>query len=564
MTITEIQKTTVLLSMMLDKFPRSWKPLTKLGRFLGLFLLCFTLVVGCNRDRATVPTQTPNGESDRITIGTTLKPRTLDPADSYELSGLMAIYNLGDTLYTYELGTTNLTPRLATEIPTASEDGLTYTIPLRQGVTFHDGTPFNAEAMAFSLKRFMENGGKPSFLLSDTIDSVSATGEYELTVKLKQPFSALTALLAFPGACAVSPKAYEIGAGQFNPNQFVGTGPYRLASFTTTSLKLDAFEQYWGEKPKNQGIDLQIYPSNPANLFNAFRTGAVQVAYQSLDPQQIQRLQQEGTQGKWQTIEAPGTAVSYMALNTKSEPLDRPAVRQAIASLIDRQLLNQRVLQGQGELLYSLIPNTFEVYKPVFQEIYGDANLEKTKQLLQEAGYSADKPAVIEIWYPSGSTIRSIVAATLKAIADKELGGVLQFKPSGIESASLFGNIGEGIYQTVLADWYPDFLDADNYIHPFLYCAKGSEANGCEEGGAQSQGSFYYSDRMNRAIEQQRQEQNPEKRQEIFAEIQEMMAQDVPYIPLWQSKDYAFVQNGIGGVTINPSQNLPFWTIGRD
>jgi len=76
-------------------------------------------------------------------IGTTLKPRSIDPADSYELAGLFIIYNLGETLYTYAEGTTNLKPLLATELPQISPDGLTYTIPVRRGVIFHDGTVFN-------------------------------------------------------------------------------------------------------------------------------------------------------------------------------------------------------------------------------------------------------------------------------------------------------------------------------------------------------------------------------------------------------------------------------------
>jgi peptide/nickel transport system substrate-binding protein len=473
----------------------------------------------------------------------------------------MVIYNLGETLYTYELGTTRLKPQLAAAMPQVSEDVLTYTIPLRRGVTFHDGTPFNAEAMAFSLKRFMENGGKPSFLLADTIASVKATGEYEIQIVLKQPFSALPALLAFPGACAVSPKAYEIGKDKFKPDSFVGTGPYRLVEFDTDSLRLEAFANYWGEKPKNQGIDLQIYPNNPANLFNAFQTQAVDVAYQSLLPQQVKRL--KASKDKWQVIENPGTSISFLALNLKSDPLNQRAVRQAIASLINRQLLNERVLQGQGEPLYSLIPTAFADYKPVFKEAYGDGNAERAKQLLASAGYSAQNPAVVEVWYSSGATSPSLVAAILKALAERDLDGAVQFQPNSVLSAAFFKNVSGGIYPASLSGWYPDFLDADNYIYPFLDCAKGTAATGCQEGGSQSQGSFYYSDRMNQLIDRQRQERDPAVRQQIFAEIQEILAQDVPYIPLWQSKDYAFAQNGISGVTINPSQYFPFWTIGK-
>jgi peptide/nickel transport system substrate-binding protein len=106
-----------------------------LGRFFGLFSLCFLLVVGCNNNQsATNPGTSASANRDRVTVGMTVKPRTLDPADSYEIAGLNAIYNLSDTLYTYEPGTTELKPLLATAMPAISEEGLTYTIPLREGV----------------------------------------------------------------------------------------------------------------------------------------------------------------------------------------------------------------------------------------------------------------------------------------------------------------------------------------------------------------------------------------------------------------------------------------------
>jgi peptide/nickel transport system substrate-binding protein len=541
--------------------------LPRFGKLAILFFLCFTIVVGCNQGENVTPnnpteiTSPVNNESSRVTLGTTLKPRTIDPADCYEISGLNIIYNVAESLYTYELGTTKLKPLLATEMPKISEDGLVYTIPIRQGVTFHDGTAFNAEAMKFSLQRFIENGGKPSFLLADTIDSMEVTGEYELTIKLKKPFAAFPALLAFPGASAVSPQAYTIGSGQFKPDQLIGTGPYQLTEYKSDSIRLTAFENYWGEKPLNQGVDLQIYASNSANLFNSFRTGAIQAAYQSLDPEQVKSLQQGGTEGKWQVLESPGTAISYMVLNVNQDPLKDQKVRAAIASLVDRNLINERVLQGQGEPVYSLVPTSFEAHKPVFKDRYGDANFEQAKQLLTEAGYSETNPAVVEIWYPSGSTIRELVATTLKALAEQNLGGLLIFEPNSVESATAFSNLRKGIYPTFLVDWYPDFLDADNYVQPFLSCTKGSPETGCEEGGSQTQGSFFFSEEMNQLIDQQRQEQDPAKRQEIFAQIQELLAAEVPYIPLWQTKDYAFAQNGVTGVMINPSQNLPFWTI---
>lgn len=529
-----------------------------IARFIGLFCLCCFLAVSCGRSADLSSTTNP----DRIAIGTTLKLRTLDPADAYEVISGNLLYNLGDRLYGYKLGTTEIAPQLAAQMPVVTPDGLTYIISLRQGVVFHDGTPFNAEAMAFSLQRFIENKGSPSSLLADIVESVTATREYELTIKLKKPFAAFTPLLAFSGLCAVSPNSYKVGEGEFQPDTFIGTGPYQLAEYGPDFLRLDAFDEYWGEKPANQGIDIQIFSSS-ANLYNAFRTGAIDVAYLSLDPEQIKSLETESEKENWQTIEADGKAVNYIVLNVNSEPLNKPEVRQALAAIIDRGLLNQRVLLGQAEPLYSLIPTNFSSYQPVFQENYGDGNAELAKELLQKAGYSADNPATIELWHASNSTKRSLIASTIKAIAEQKLDGLMELELNSVESTTAFKNLEEGVYPTFMLDWYGDFFDPDNYVHPFLYCADGSAETGCKQGATQFQGSFYYSDKMNELIDRQRQEQNPEMRQAVLTEIQKMLGEDVPYIPLWLDKDYVFARDNITGVSLEPFQQFPFWRINK-
>ncbi len=527
-------------------------------KVIALFCLCCLLTASCGQRANRSPTAIANNANNRVTIGTTLKLRTIDPADAYEVISGQLLRNLGDTLYTYKSGTTELIPGLATAMPKVSQDGLTYTIPLRQGVIFHDDTPFNAAAMEFSLQRFIKNGGRPSFLLSDAVESVKATGEYELTFQLKKPFAAFPSLLTFAGSCAVSPKAYEIGDGKFKPDTFVGTGRYKLAKYGSDSLKFDVFDKYWGEKPVNQGIDILLLSSS-SNLFNTFRTAAIDIAYLSLDADQVRSLDEGAKKGKWQEIAGESSTVSYMTLNTKSKPLDKLEVRQAIAAAMDRPLINDRVLRGQAQPLYSLIPTTFDVQKPVFKELYGDGNTAKAKELLTKAGYSAANPFILQIWYPSASTKRALVASTIEAQAKLKMDGIMQVEINSVESPTLFQNIEKGIYPAVLVDWYADFFDADNYIQPFLDCATGSAASGCEKGASQGQGSFYYSDRVNQLIDKQRKEANPQTRKALFGEIQDILGRDVPFIPLWQDKDYTFAQNNISGVRLEPTQSFPFW-----
>ncbi|MEM9976570.1 MAG: ABC transporter substrate-binding protein [Cyanobacteria bacterium P01_D01_bin.2] len=529
-----------------------------LGYYISVFGLCLVLAVACGggSEPETV------ASDSRVAMGTTLSARTLDPADAYEIFPGILLYNLGDRLYTYAPGTTELEPQLATEMPTVSADGLTDTIPLREGVTLHDGSAFNAEVMAFSIQRFMDNGGRPAFLLSEKIETVTATGEYELTLVLKQPFAALTALLTFWGVTPVPLDTYTIGEGQFRPEDFIGTGPYRLASFSSDVIKLDANPDYWGEAPGNDGIDIQIF-SSPANLYNTFRSGGLDVAYQTLDPEQIAALEREADQGEWTVIEAGSTVVNYMSLNQKIAPFDDLNVRKAVAAMVDRNIINERAFQGQAEPLYSLIPKSFDVHEPVFETAYGDGDYEKAREFLTAAGITEANPLEFEIWYPTASTTRSVVANTLKEAIEANLAGLVSVQVSTAEAATLWENVEKGIYPSVLSNWYPDYFDPDNFVQPFLSCSEGSVETLCERGATQGNGSFYYSATANDLLAQQSAELDESLRNDLFKDLQQVMVVDVPYIPLWQNKDYVFAASGVGGVAVEPNQQFLLWQISK-
>ena len=162
-----------------------------LRRFLAWFAIAIILITalwGCTNGRAS---SNKLGISDRtaerIVLGTTSKIRTLDPADANEFFISNVFYNTLERLYTYKEGSSEIVPQLATEMPKISEDGLTYTVPVRTGIKFHDRTNFNAYTMKFALDRFIESKGAPASILSDVIESISVPSETELIFKLKQP-----------------------------------------------------------------------------------------------------------------------------------------------------------------------------------------------------------------------------------------------------------------------------------------------------------------------------------------------------------------------------------------
>ncbi|WP_404790192.1 ABC transporter substrate-binding protein [Altericista sp. CCNU0014] len=528
-------------------------------RSSSLFFLCLALTTSCAKS-------TPPGGgtgSDRLVIGTTAKFRTLDPADSYEVFSGNLLYNLGDRLYDYEKGSGKLTPKLATALPKVSADGLVYTIPLRKGVKFHDGTPFDAKAMAFSLNRFMANGGNPSGLLSDPVKSVTATGESELTITLKKPFAGFPNLLAFSGLVPVSPKVYKKGVGQFLPNQFVGTGPYKLVKVSGDSIRLEVNDRYWDAKPTNKGVNIQIF-SSPANLFNAFRTGSIDIAFQSLDPDQIQALENDAKKGDWQAISSPSNFITFLVLNIKDEALSKVKVRQALAAMVNRDVLNDRVFRGQAESLYTLVPTIFTgISQPVFKAEQQKLGRDRIRSLLKESGYTPGKPLKLNLWYRSNLTSDGVAAATIKAMVGQGYSDVVQLDVSSVDSATAYKNLDKGTYPMFMLDWAGDYYDPDTYLQPFLACEKGSIKTGCQKGQSQSWGSFFYSDRANKLIDQQRQARDPKQRLKPLKELQTIVAKEVPYIPLWQKKDYVFAQKGINGIQLQPSQQFPFWMLSK-
>ena len=515
--------------------------------------LLLGLLAGCRQPQP--PPFAHQRDPNQIIIGTTAKVSTLDPADAYTVFTGNLLLALGDRLYTYKPGTTELQPQLATALPQVSADGLTYRIPLRQGVVFHDGEPFHAAAMRFSLQRFMDNGGRPSFLLKNIVADIRATGTYELTIRLKKPFAPFPQLLAFSGLCAVSPKAYTIGPGQFQPRTFVGTGPYQLVSFGSDTLKLKRFPRYWGTPPASAQLAIQFLTSS-ANLYHALQTGAVDVAYQFLEPQHIQKLQ---AQPDIQVVTSAGTGINYLTLNRNQPPLDKKEVRQALALVMPRQLIQERVFQQLVAPALSMVPSSLPGYQPVFQVAGNPSPVLRARALLAQAGITPTQPASLDLWYRSNIPSHIQVVTTIKAAIEQEL--PLQINLQPVDATTAYQNLEKGIYPLFLLDWYPDFLDADNYLEPFMSCSKGTVTQGCLEGSSRTFGSFYYSPKANELIAQSRRTTDPAQRLVLLGELQQLMAADVPYIPLWQERQFVFARQDVQGVRLEPTQTFPFWLL---
>ena len=483
---------------------------------------------------------------DTIVIGTTDKIISLDPANAYDYMSVNVIQNVMDGLLRYKPGTTELEPDLA-ESYTVSSDGLVYTFNIRQGVTFHDGSPLNATVVKWSIDRAMQMEGDPAFLLTEVVNKTEVTGPYQVKIYLKYPFAAFPAIVAFTVAYPVTPTVYT--TTDFLTDNIVGTGPFKLKEFIRDQrIVLERNDNYWDPtyKPKVKYIVIKFYDTATA-LKQALEAGEIDIAYRTLTPEDINSyIQNNGT--NFIINEAPSPVIRYLVINVKR--ITDVRVRQALAAAVNRTAIVDQVFLGQAENLYSMIPKGMWSHKDVFFEKYGEANITKAVQLLRDAGYSENNKLTIDLWYTPthyGPTEED-VALTIKS--SWEATGLITVNIKSAEWAQYRDNWRNGVMDVFLLGWYPDYLDPDDYVFPFLQSA-----------GAASLGSFYNDSTMDQLLENARKTSNITERTQLYEQVQEKLAEDVPYIPLWQAKQYVVYKIGIKGVILDATQIFRYYTL---
>ncbi|NIN65227.1 MAG: hypothetical protein GTO63_11125, partial [Anaerolineae bacterium] len=286
-----------------------------------------------------------------LIAGTTDTAVTFDPADSYDYFSIQVIEHMFETLLTYEPGTANLIPGLALEVPTqanglVSADGLEYTYNIRSGVSFHDGAALDAAAVKFSLDRARTIGGDPGFLL-DIIDSVDVTGPMQVKITLANRFAAFNALMAFSVSAMVSPDAYT--ATDFRPgfdaNVPVGTGPYQILAndyVAEQRVTLSRYTGYWGTAGTSEKVRINLI-SDATALKTQIETGAIHVAFRTLNPDDLLDLQNRATALNLEVEIGTSPFIRYIVFNVQTPPFDNPWVRRAIAASIDRDTIVSQV-----------------------------------------------------------------------------------------------------------------------------------------------------------------------------------------------------------------------------
>ncbi len=470
-----------------------------------------------------------------LIVATKSRIASLDPAKASRIGEQQLLSALGDPLYAITADG-RLEPRLATALPQLSPDGLRATIPLRRGVRFHDGTPFDAAAMVFSLNRFL-TFGTLSYQLGDRVTAVRAVDSHTLELRLKRPFSPLPRLLSWIGLTPVSPTAYQAYRDKPLTERFVGTGPYRLAFFGGQQIRLAPFAKYWGQRPANRGLMLISY-SNSTALFGALRGGEVDVLLSnSLELDHQRALHQLATAGRLKEALGPPLEIGFLSLRTIDPPFNDLRVRQALALSVDRDLIQQRVSRGLRPSLRSLVPPVLPGADSTAWPAHHPA---RARALLRAAGYCQGRTLTVPLTFRSDIPSDRLFALTWQAQLERDLPDCLRLDPEGVESTTAYSQLDKGIFSLVLLDWMGDYPDAENYLSPMLSCAK-SKGSRCLEGASVLSGSFWTAPGLEGELLRSSEVTGPE-RLALLRRVQRRSGEGVPYVPLWVVTPVAWAQ----------------------
>ncbi|SCK16981.1 ABC transporter substrate-binding protein [Streptomyces sp. WMMB 322] len=494
-----------------------------------------------------------------IVVGTTAKvavtedtPAPFDPAASYDIGSWNIMRNTFQTLLRPPRSGTEPVTDAAEKCRFAGGRNDQYSCTLRDGLTFSNGNKLTAEDVEFSIERLLRLNvqGGPASLLGN-VAKVESEGADKVVFHLKKPDATFPYKLATPAASIVDSRTYPADrlAKGFKRT---GSGPYVLDDFDSKGRKvlLTRNSDYrGGSEAKNDKIELRFFRSSEA-LQKALESGRIDMMNRGITSRFVQQLEADRDKGI-RLVEQPGQGVRYLVFDTEDKTVGRRAVRQAFAQVIDRKQLVGDVYSRTAEPLYSIVPGGLLGHTNSFFNEYGEPDVEAAKRTLREADVKT--PVKLSLHYPR--TSRGSSAASEFAVLGKQLNesGVFDATlesepPDSYSSAAL-----EGKYQVYGFGWLPDFPDADNFIAPFL--EKDNVLNS----------PYSNKEIREELIPQTRREPDRADATRKFTRAQNIVARDVPVLPLWQGKQYVAAHDDITGVewALNSSSLLQLWELDR-
>jgi peptide/nickel transport system substrate-binding protein len=488
----------------------------------------------------------------------------MDPGWFYEINSSQAINLLYECLYHIPDGAnpTGIEPLLADGPIEFSEDGLTATVKLRQGVTFHSGNALTATDVVYSFHRLKNIGFQASFLATDYWTEVVAVDDATVQFNLAAPNAALAAVLTSTMLSVYdSKRCTELGGTDAEPstedaatspevqaneaardaitNESIGTGPFKMASWDRDGeIVIEVNPSYWGEAPLVERIIWRN--TNEANAqVQLVQTGEADIAY-ALPVDQVETIRADPN---LQILEGNTLALEYLGLNVREErggPLAIKEVRQAIAHAIDYDGIISGIMGGAAVRPATAIPLPLTGTEAV-QEMAYTLDLARAQELWDGAGVGEQE---IELTYDSDSPAQGgasleTIAVKLKSDLEQINGLTLNLAP--MPGAERIANYRAGDFQMTLSPWTPDYPDVDSYAGPF---ARTDTA---------AAGRVGYSDpEVDALLDQGLSELDPAAREEIYVTIQEKMIDACAFIVLYQPVDRKAARAVVQGASTHP------------
>lgn len=478
-----------------------------------------------------------------LIVGQIAEPQSLDPHTVTATNDFRILVNIYDGLVRYKDGTLEVEPALA-ESWAVSDDGKTYTFKLRQGVKFHDGSDFNAEAVKFNFDRmlkedhpFYNTGPFPLSFNFSSIDAVNVLDEHTVEFKLKEPFAPFLSNLAYPTGLIVSPEEVKKYGKEFGRHPS-GTGPFKFAEWQSGQrVVVERNPDYWDTAPALEAVAFR--PITDANTRVAeMMAGGLDVMVE-VPPDNLATFKQDAN---FAVAEQAGPHVWFTILNAKSGPFADKKVRQAANYAVNKQGLVDNVLQGSATVAAGPIPPAFNWVENKTEPYPYDP--EKAKALLAEAG--ASNPEITFYVTEGGSgmldpiTMGAAIQADLQAVGFK-------VKIETYEWNTFLGRVNPGLEgKADMAEMAWMTNDPDTV--PYLTLRSDALP---DKGGFNS--GYYSNPKVDELVEKARSSTDQSERGKLYGEVQRIVHDDAPWLFVANWEQNAVTTAAVKGFKLQPS-----------
>ena len=461
---------------------------------------------------------------DTLVWGQGADVTSLDPHQGKETPAVEVTCQIFDTLTKVDPATGTVSPQIAEKWEIV--DDTHYVFNIRKGIKFHDGSELTAEDVKFSLDRAIASASV-SYIV-DFIKEVNIKDEYTVELVLHAPYAPALNNLALPFAAIVPKAIVEADEANFILNP-IGSGPYKFIEWKQGDhIKMEAFADYMDGESPTKYLEMRVVPEAAQRLI-ALETGDLDMSY-DLGPNDVQRAKDNPDV---QVFEAPGLTCWYISMNLKKEPFTNPKVREALNYAIDRQLIVDTIMSGNGEPADCIIaPAVFGYYSDGPYEY----NPEKAKELLAEAGY--ENGFKTSIWVNDNQSRIEICQTVQAMLLDigidcsvevMEFGSFIQKANSAEHDLAFFG-------------WTTSSQDADYTYYSLEHSTKQ---------GASGNRSFIADPEIDKLIEAGRSTSDPEKRKEIYKDLAIALREYNNNIPIYYANINVGASKGVEGFEID-------------